>query len=69
MAKDRPTHLTSSFVKHTDGRKAIITDGPMLNAKGDRWVCRVRFDNGEADAAWAFADDLSDHEQKPVKER
>jgi hypothetical protein len=69
MASKRPDHLENAFVKHADGREALVTNGPMLDAKGERWVCRVRFTEiGKVETgqeAWGFADDFSLFEKKP----
>ena len=66
--KPYPAHLEDAFVKHAvHGREAIVTDGPMFDAAGQRWICRVRFVDNEQEA-WEFADDLDLFEKKPTRE-
>jgi hypothetical protein len=67
--RERPSHLENAFVKHTDGREALVVAGPMQDAKGERWICRIRYtkvgmvETGQEE--WGFADDLNVFEKKP----
>jgi hypothetical protein len=67
LGKKNCPKFAGPFVKHANDREAIVVNGPMLDANGDRWVCRIRYiNNGEE--IWVFADDLQDYTRKPIKE-